>query len=194
MVARTVPRERGLPELQSKSTTVSRTQKTQPFSGYISQNPRDSQTLGMFGIAVEKSSQQPTFLSFCGNLGRMLAFPRSALRLTSCGSRLYSAGSVRLAAADVGAIKKLREMSGAPMMDCKNALSSPDVQGDLQKALAWLRAKGISKMAQSTRATTEGLIGIHTDSNKGTVALVEINCETGKTKSLNLYVLSSMIR
>lgn len=87
--------------------------------------------------------------------------------------------STKASAADVGAIKKLRELSGAPMMDCKNALASPDVQGDLQKALAWLRAKGIAKIASSSRATKEGLIGVHSSVERGTVTLVEVNCETG---------------
>jgi elongation factor Ts len=86
--------------------------------------------------------------------------------------------STKGGAADVSAIKKLREMSGAPMMDCKNALSSPDVGGDLQKALAWLRAKGIAKVASSSRATKEGLVGVHNNVERGTVTLVEVNCET----------------
>ncbi len=67
------------------------------------------------------------------------------------------------ASADVASaanVKKLRELSGAPLMDCKNALLNPTVQGDLQKAVDWLRAKGISKVSKSTRETKEGLIGL----------------------------------
>ena len=40
-------------------------------------------------------------------------------------------------------VKELRDKTGAPMMDCKKALSSPDVGGDFAKAMDWLRAKGI---------------------------------------------------
>lgn len=69
-------------------------------------------------------------------------------------------------------------------MDCKNALAATDVQGDLQKALAWLRAKGIAKVAASTRATKEGLIGVHSSPERGTVTLVEVNCETGNLKQV----------
>lgn len=95
--------------------------------------------------------------------------------------------STKAGAADVGAIKKLRELSGAPMMDCKNALAAADVQGDLQKALAWLRAKGIAKVASSTRVTKEGLIGVHNSPERGTVTLVEVNCETGTFYKLHFH-------
>ncbi len=63
------------------------------------------------------------------------------------------------------------------MMDCKNALG--ESEGDVEKALVYLRQKGISKAsAKADRATSEGLITsyIHPGSKLG--ALVEINCET----------------
>jgi elongation factor Ts len=75
-------------------------------------------------------------------------------------------------------VKKLRELSGAPLMDCKHALGNEAVQGDLQKAMDWLRAKGISKVSSSTRETKEGLIGVL--SHEGGVTLIEVNCETGE--------------
>ncbi len=75
-------------------------------------------------------------------------------------------------------VKKLRELSGAPLMDCKHALGHETVQGDLQKAMDWLRAKGISKVTASKRETKEGLIGVHTQGDN--VTLVEVNCETGE--------------
>ena len=78
-------------------------------------------------------------------------------------------------------VKKLRELSSAPLMDCKAALSHESVQGDLQKAMDWLRAKGIAKANQSKRETKEGLIGVFTNpTNPNKVTLVEVNCETGK--------------
>lgn len=70
-------------------------------------------------------------------------------------------------------------------MECKNALADPEVAGDIQKAIASLRAKGITKAAQSTRATKEGLIGVYVSNERGTVTLVEVNCETGKISLRN---------
>lgn len=79
--------------------------------------------------------------------------------------------------ASASAVKKLREASGAPLMDCKNALINAN--GDIQKALDWLRSKGISKVSSSNRETKEGLIGVYTNTSNNTVTLVEVNCETG---------------
>ena len=42
-------------------------------------------------------------------------------------------------------IKELRERSNAPILDCKNALLASDVNGDISKAMDWLRAKGIAR-------------------------------------------------
>jgi len=78
--------------------------------------------------------------------------------------------------ASASAVKKLREASGAPLMDCKKALIHAN--GDLQTALDWLRTKGISKASSSTRETKEGLIGVYTNATNNTVSLVEVNCET----------------
>ena len=66
-------------------------------------------------------------------------------------------------------------MSGAGMMDCKNALAESD--GSIEDAFKWLREKGIAKAEKkSTRDANEGLVGIKM-SNKG-AAIVEINSET----------------
>ncbi|CAH1418833.1 unnamed protein product [Lactuca virosa] len=73
-------------------------------------------------------------------------------------------------------VKKLRDETGAGMMDCKKALSETD--GDLVKAQEYLRKKGLSTAdKKSNRATAEGRIGsyIH-DSRIG--VLIEVNCET----------------
>lgn len=83
-------------------------------------------------------------------------------------------------------VKKLRELTGAPLMDCKQALGHDSVQGDLQKAMDWLRTKGISKAAQSKRETKEGLIGIHHSQLSNKISMVEINCE--KTGKKNIYI------
>jgi elongation factor Ts len=79
-----------------------------------------------------------------------------------------------VSAADV---KALRERTGAPMMDVKNALE--EAEGDEQKAIAILRKKGAASAAKrGGRSTSEGVIAsyIHADGRKG--ALVEVQSET----------------
>ena len=64
------------------------------------------------------------------------------------------------------------------MMDCKKALSSAEVQGDISKAMDWLRTKGIIRAASnSDRQAQEGLIAVYVKGGKATV--VEVNSETG---------------
>ncbi len=74
-------------------------------------------------------------------------------------------------------VKELRDKSGAGMMDCKKALSESD--GDMTKAMEWLRQKGISSAGKKQgRAASEGLVEsyIHTGGRIGVI--VEVNCET----------------
>jgi elongation factor Ts len=74
-------------------------------------------------------------------------------------------------------VKALRERTGAPMMDVKNALE--EAEGDEQKAIEILRKKGqASASKRSGRGTSEGIVSsyIHADDRKG--ALVEVQCET----------------
>ena len=72
-------------------------------------------------------------------------------------------------------VQDLRKMSGAGMMDCKNALSASN--GNLDDAFKWLREKGIAKAEKkSSRDANEGLIGIKKTDNGA--AIVEINSET----------------
>ncbi|CAM9445650.1 unnamed protein product [Choristocarpus tenellus] len=80
--------------------------------------------------------------------------------------------------APMSLIKELREASGAPIMDCKNALQDPEVNMDLEKAFEWLRKKGVSKATTlADRSANEGrLVGIVVDGPRG--ALVEVNSET----------------
>ncbi len=75
------------------------------------------------------------------------------------------------------AVKELREISGAGMMDCKKALS--EASGNIDKAMDILRKSGIAKaQKKSGRSTKEGMIYsyIHPGSKLG--VLIEINCET----------------
>ncbi|QNI70507.1 translation elongation factor Ts [Cyanobium sp. NS01] len=74
-------------------------------------------------------------------------------------------------------VKDLRDKTGAGMMDCKKALT--ETKGDADKAIEWLRQKGIaSAEKKSGRTAAEGAIGsyIHTGARVG--VLVEVNCET----------------
>ena len=77
----------------------------------------------------------------------------------------------------VAQISKLRQQTGAGMMDCKKALTETD--GDIEAAVEWLRKKGAATAEKkSSRTTLEGIIArnLTPDGKKGT--LVEINCET----------------
>ena len=77
-------------------------------------------------------------------------------------------------AADVG---KLREMTGAGLMDCKRALT--ETKGKMEAAVDWLRKKGVASAAKkSTRATKEGAIAQNIQTGARAGVLVEINCET----------------
>jgi len=74
-------------------------------------------------------------------------------------------------------VKQLREKTNAGMMDCKRALTESG--GDLEKAEALLRTKGIASAGKkSSRATKEGIVAsyIHLQGKVG--VLVEVNCET----------------
>jgi elongation factor Ts len=74
-------------------------------------------------------------------------------------------------------VKALRDKTGAGMMDCKKALT--ECTGDEEKAVAWLREKGLAKaQKRAGRATSEGVIGSYIHSNGKLGVIVEIKCET----------------
>jgi elongation factor Ts len=74
-------------------------------------------------------------------------------------------------------VKDLREKSGVGMMDCKRALQEND--GNMEAAMDWLRAKGLSKAAKkSDRAAAEGLVAGKLSDDGKTGVLVELNAET----------------
>ncbi len=74
-------------------------------------------------------------------------------------------------------IKALRERTGAGMLDCKKALTENG--GDIDKAIDWLRQKGITKAAKKAgRAATEGLVSAYIHGTGKIGVLVEINAET----------------
>lgn len=74
-------------------------------------------------------------------------------------------------------VRKLREQTGAGMMDCKKALTESG--GDFEKAVTILREKGIAIAAKrESRAASEGLIGCYVSDDSRVGSLVEVNCET----------------
>ncbi|MBR3050209.1 MAG: elongation factor Ts [Selenomonadaceae bacterium] len=77
-------------------------------------------------------------------------------------------------------VKELRERTGAGMMDCKKALTATD--GDMQKAIDWLREKGIAKAAKkSGRTAADGTVAAYVSADGKTGVLLEVNCETDFT-------------
>ena len=97
-------------------------------------------------------------------------------------------------------VKRLRDMTGAGMMDCKKALQESG--GDLDKAVDWLRAKGAAKAAKRAEKTAnEGTIGSYIHFDGRTAVILELNCETdfvantedfkGLAKDLAMHVASA---
>lgn len=87
-------------------------------------------------------------------------------------------------------VKELRERTGAGMMDCKKALSETD--GDMEKAIEYLREKGLSAAAKKAgRIAAEGIVDAIVTDNGTVGAMVEVNCETdfvGKTDEFKSFV------
>ncbi len=74
-------------------------------------------------------------------------------------------------------VKTLREKTGVGMMDCKKALA--ECNGDEEKAIAYLREKGLAKaQKRAGRETTEGVIGSYIHNNGKLATLVSLQCET----------------
>lgn len=74
-------------------------------------------------------------------------------------------------------VKELRERTGAGMMDCKKALS--EVNGDMEKAIEFLREKGLAAAAKKAgRIAAEGIVESYIHGGGRIGVLVEINCET----------------
>ncbi len=74
-------------------------------------------------------------------------------------------------------IQELREKTGAGIMDCKRALAETD--GDLEKAVLWLREKGIAQAAKrSGRVASEGTVGTYIHAGGKLGVMVEVNCES----------------
>ncbi|HUK88706.1 MAG TPA: translation elongation factor Ts [Terriglobales bacterium] len=82
--------------------------------------------------------------------------------------------TVNISAAQV---KELRDKTGAPMMDCKQALA--EAKGDLEQAIVVLRKKGMASAAKkATRVATEGSVASYIHAGGKIGVLVEVNCES----------------
>ena len=84
-------------------------------------------------------------------------------------------------------VKTLREMTNVGMMDCKKALT--ETNGDMDKAVEWLREKGFAKAAKKAgRIAAEGMAYAKVCTECGVGAVVEINCETDFCAKSELFV------
>ena len=84
-------------------------------------------------------------------------------------------------------VKTLREMTNVGMMDCKKALQATD--GDMEKAVDWLREKGLAKAAKKAgRVAAEGMAFARVCPQCGVGAIVEVNCETDFCAKSELFV------
>jgi len=74
-------------------------------------------------------------------------------------------------------VKELREKTGAPMMDCRNALA--EAKGNLEEAVVVLRKKGMASAAKkASRTASEGAVGTYIHAGGKIGVLIEINCES----------------
>ena len=96
-------------------------------------------------------------------------------------------------------VKELRERTGAGMMDCKKALMDDTVDGNIDKAIDWLRTKGIAKAAKNAdRESSEGVIATFFNSsssslNNHKITVLEVNSETdfvGRNEDFQQFVLN----
>jgi elongation factor Ts len=86
-------------------------------------------------------------------------------------------------------VKKLREMTGAGPLDCKKALEENG--GDLDKASAWLREKGIAKAQKKLGKEgelNEGIVEVYQHFNKRLSVIVEVNCQTDFVAKTDKFV------
>ena len=85
--------------------------------------------------------------------------------------------SATMANISAAQVKELREKTGAPMMDCKQALT--EAKGDLEQAIVLLRKKGVSVAAKkAARVTSEGSVGYYIHAGGKIGVLLEVNCES----------------
>lgn len=82
-------------------------------------------------------------------------------------------------------IKELRELTGAGMMDCKNALN--ETGGDLDKAVQALREAGLGKAAKKAgNVAAEGLVAIEINSDNTKAVILELNAQTDSLQKMRI--------
>jgi elongation factor Ts len=107
-------------------------------------------------------------------LGRVLREIRRILKALFERSHDMGTTTVNIPAAMV---KELRDKTGAPMMDCKQALA--ESKGDLEQAIVYLRKKGVATAAKkAARITSEGNVASYIHAGGKIGVLVEVNCES----------------
>ena len=85
--------------------------------------------------------------------------------------------STAMANISAAQVKELREKTGAPMMDCKQALT--EAKGNMEDAIVVLRKRGVSVAAKkATRVTSEGSVGYYIHAGGKIGVLLEVNCES----------------
>lgn len=104
-----------------------------------------------------------------GTAARLLALVHAAPRFQPA-LNFSAAAAVNVTAA---LVKQLRDMTGAPMMECKNALTAEG--GDIEKAVDWLRKKGVAAASKKAgRTTSQGLVSVAVSPSGDTGAIVEV--------------------
>ena len=74
-------------------------------------------------------------------------------------------------------VKELRQATGVGMMECKKALTEND--GNLEKAIVWLRERGMARAAKkSGRTAAEGIVAFKINDSRTSASIIELNCET----------------
>jgi elongation factor Ts len=87
-------------------------------------------------------------------------------------------------------VKELREKTGVGMMECKQALVENN--GDMEKAILWLRERGMSRAAKKAgRVAAEGIVSVLVSADRKQGVILEVNCETdfaGKNEDFQEFV------
>ena len=90
-------------------------------------------------------------------------------------------------------VKDLREKTGVGMMECKKALTEND--GDMEKAIVWLRERGMSRAQKKAgRTTAEGIVAFDVNADQTVGVVLEVNCETdfvSKNEDFQAFVAES---
>ena len=105
-------------------------------------------------------------------------------------TRSLSTSTAAAASLSLDQLKQLRTQTGAPVVDCKKALTA--TRNDVAAALDWLREHGVAKVSAKVagRTTSEGLVALQVAADGGTAALVQVASETDfASRSPNFVLL-----